>query len=107
MISFCKNCGKPLKIKEEWGIKFGICNCGFKEVVRTLEFQDKQNQEKKGEGVAQKETLGGFPHTCKKCGCELSEVYDLGAHYSDEANIILFKCIKCGYSERQSDGTGN
>ena len=48
MISFCKNCGKPLKIKEEWGIKFGICNCGFKEVVRTLEFQDKQNQEKKG-----------------------------------------------------------
>ena len=37
-------------------------------------------------------TLVGETHKCKKCGCEESEVVDLGAGVADEANIYLFKC---------------
>ena len=54
-----------------------------------------------------KESSVGFPNTCKKCGHEGADVADLGAAYSDEANIYLFKCKKCGFTERQADGSSN
>jgi len=31
----------------------------------------------------------------------------LGASYSDEADVYLFQCKKCGFVERQADGSGN
>lgn len=49
----------------------------------------------------------GFPHKCKKCEHDFSEVIDLGVSYSDEAGLFLFKCKKCGHVERDAFGSGN
>jgi hypothetical protein len=46
------------------------------------------------EKTESEEELGGFPNTCKKCGCEWADVVDLGAPYGDESNVYLFKYAK-------------
>jgi len=67
-----------------------------------------EKPEKRGKGILEeKQSKKGFPHKCSKCGCEQSDVVDLGASYSDEANIYLFKCKRCGNTDRDSYGTGN
>ena len=35
-----------------------------------------------------------------------AEVKDLGIFYSDETGVQLFKCKKCGYTERQGNVCG-
>jgi len=107
---FCK-CGKLMEIRED-GLRMAVCSCGFKQVIGmgdTINFEEKQKQKPAREGgvVEQKHDLGGFPHTCSKCGYGECEVHELGVFYGDEAGVYLFKCKKCGWSERQSDGTGN
>ncbi|MEK6891413.1 MAG: hypothetical protein AABX03_04740 [Nanoarchaeota archaeon] len=109
---FCDECGSILEVKTtKEGKKFGICNCGFAKEVHSdiISSEIEPKRKEVGEGVIVEETEipPGFPHTCKKCGYKEAEVYDLGASYSDEANKYLFKCLKCGYTERQADGTGN
>lgn len=105
-MEFCKECGKPLKTKEN----IAKCSCGFSKASnpQVCSIERIKKSEKRGKGVAKKEqTKKGFPHECKKCGYQYSEVTDLGAPYSDEANVYLFKCLKCGYVEREAYGTGN
>ena len=109
---FCDECGNILDVKLVDRKKFGFCSCGFVKEVSSEVISDEKEPErvKIGEGIINEnssEKLSGFPHTCKKCGCEESEVYDLGASYSDESNKYLFKCKKCGFVERQADGSGN
>jgi len=107
---FCPNCGKLLHIKNEDGKKTGKCTCGFtKETDLEIAFTEKSRKiEERGEGVREgKDNLVKFPHVCKKCGYAQAEVIDLGAPYSDESNIYLFMCGKCGYVERQADGSSN
>jgi len=74
-----------------------------------LEFEEKTKKKSKvGEGVAsQDKDLGGFPHICKKCGWEFAEVRDLGIGWSDESAVHIFRCKKCGHTERHAEGTGN
>lgn len=105
-MEFCKRCGKLLKIKENKA----ECNCGFSKASdsKVSSTEKIRKSKKRGKGIAKKErTRKGFPHECKKCGHQYSEVTDLGAPYSDEANVYLFKCNKCGYVEREAYGTGN
>lgn len=110
-MKFCKACGKVLFVHNpEMGIV--QCNCGFKEIIEEghiIGFEEKITQkEVRGSGaVNETHDLNGFPHECKKCGHNMAEAIELGVFYGDEAAVYLFKCKKCGYSERQSDGTGN
>lgn len=106
---FCNKCGKLLHVKEQEGILIGKCSCGFlKKIDSVMEISEKGKQSKIAKGVFENiESKGGFPHTCQKCGHTQSDVHDLGAPYSDESNVYLFKCKKCGYVERQADGSGN
>jgi len=108
---FCDKCGKLLKIEIRDAVKLGVCSCGFEKEIpedSSIKFSDKsKKKEKKGEGVALPEKRKGFPHLCTKCGNDDADAYDLGAQYSDECNVLLFRCKKCGNTTRQSDGTGN
>lgn len=110
-IEFCPDCGKILSIRErEWDFQMvGTCRCGFsKEVERGFLPSEKIINLERGKGIAEnKEETEGFPHICNKCGYGESEVFDLGASYSDESNIYLFKCKKCGYVSREAEGSGN
>jgi len=107
---FCDLCGGIITIKKINGGKFGFCNCGFvKEAYSDIKVKSKfPEQIKKGEGVVNEDiSKEGFPHKCKKCSFDYCEIYDLGASYSDESNVYLFKCKKCGFVERQADGSSN
>jgi len=106
---FCDVCGKILEIKTTKEKTFGICKCGYvKEIEDSVSVSEKgRRKQKVGKGVAEAVVEKGFPHICKKCGFGECEVYDLGASWSDESNIYLFKCKKCGFVERQADGSSN
>ncbi len=106
-MEFCKKCGKLLKI-DRGTIK---CSCGFSKISdsKISSTEKIKKPKEKGTGIFEKKEFEekGFPHTCKKCGHEYSDVVDLGVSYSDEANIHLFKCKKCGYVERDAYGSSN
>ena len=54
-----------------------------------------------GEGIAkEKDVFASYDHKCKKCGYKKAEVIDLVSQYSDEDELIMIKCGKCGYTER-------
>ena len=68
-----------------------------------LSASEKQiHEEPRAEGVVKDEntyaTYGDFK--CPKCGHDKAQVLDAGASYSDEDNLILLKCGKCGHSVR-------
>ncbi|MFA5993300.1 MAG: hypothetical protein WC796_06345 [Candidatus Pacearchaeota archaeon] len=108
-MEFCDNCGKLLIVK-----KVGSCSCGFsKEITKELVVSEQiQKVRKKGEGIIDSENenrkeMEGFPHDCKKCGHGEASVSEVKTGYSDEADIYIFKCKKCGFVERQADGCSN
>ena len=47
-----------------------------------------------------KNEFATYKHKCVKCSYEKAQVIDMGISYSDEDNLILLKCGKCGWSER-------
>ncbi len=106
---FCDKCGKILQIKTDNNKVHGICNCGFSGEITPLIFKDKSfsKQEETGKGVAKKPKTLGFPHVCIKCKYKECDLEVIGAPYSDESDIYLYKCKKCGFIERQADGSGN
>ena len=107
-MEFCNMCGKPLKIFQENEKSIGKCVCGFEKEASLISNVHIPKKETKGEGVVDVEDdTSGFPHKCKKCSHDYSDVTDMGTFYGDEANVYLFKCKKCGYVERQADGSGN
>lgn len=56
--------------------------------------------------VKEKDVFANYRHKCKKCGYGKAEIIDLGAQYSDEDELILVRCGKCGYSERMTKKAG-
>jgi DNA-directed RNA polymerase subunit M/transcription elongation factor TFIIS len=106
---FCK-CGKIMDIRDD-GLRMAFCSCGNKHLVLggeiTVEDNTPKTEIRNSEVVKTEHVGSGFPHNCSKCGYGEADVIELGIFYSDEAAVYLFKCKKCGWSERQSDGTGN
>ena len=104
---YCDSCGNIIKNKQKDSDKWK-CICGFiKEHKGDVIAVDKTLKPKVGEGIATPEKRTGFPHTCKKCGHGKADVDTISAFYSDESDISLFRCQKCGYVERVTDGTSN
>lgn len=108
-LKFCDKCGKILEIKLIDQKNIGLCGCGFtKEFDAILSYSEKLiKKQDTGSGVYQEPETIGFPHTCEKCGYNLCDIYDIKAGYSDESDIILLRCKKCKYVERQADGSSN
>lgn len=102
-LKFCPKCG-DLLIPEKRGMDFfAICSkCGFSKKVKPLKEKEKiSSPEKLGEGVIKEENdLATYNNKCPKCGYGKAQIIDMGIFYSDEDNLILLKCGKCGHSER-------
>jgi len=63
--------------------------------------KEKIEHEEIGRGVLKEENrMATYKHKCEKCGYGKAQIIDVGPLYSDEDNLILLKCGKCGYSER-------
>ncbi len=102
-LKFCPKCG-DLLIPEKKGEKFFITceKCGFsKEVKRLIAKENFEPKKKIGQGITKSEnSLATYHNKCSKCGYDKAQIIDMGVSYSDEDNLILLKCGKCGYSER-------
>lgn len=106
---FCGKCGRMLTAYDGRLEQDVVCACGHtQKMIHELTAGEKlSHAEKIGGGVVRPDTKGGFPNVCKKCGHEGADVTDLGSPYSDESPIYLYRCKKCGFVERHSEGTGN
>ena len=77
-----------------------------KMIHNNLEFEEKakkkehRNSEVFHEDKEKNKNKEGFPHLCSKCCHDKAEVLDLGVWFGDEAMVIRYKCIKCGYAEQ-------
>ena len=105
-LKFCERCEALMNSRQEDGmIIFQCSSCGFVETVAdasTLNVKETIISEKtRGEGVGEsKNEFADYPNVCKKCGHGFAQILDLGIFISDEDNLILLKCGKCGHSER-------
>ena len=104
-MEFCEKCGRLLIVTDN----FAKCACGFIKKANIVSSNERiEKPIKRGKGIAEeKESKKGFPHKCKKCRHEFVDVIDLGVFYSDESSIYLFKCKKCGNTERDAYGSSN
>lgn len=105
-LKFCKKCEVPLVptiIDDELFLE---CNrCG--KIEKSKEGNKISSKEKipakavRKEGVVtDKDNFADYKHKCPKCGFGKARIIDMGVFYSDEDNLILVQCGKCGWSER-------
>jgi transcription factor S len=102
-MKFCPKCGNILIPRREGNKFFGECEkCKFSKELKIL--KTKENLEPKiktGRGIKKEENpLATYHSKCPKCGYDKAQIIDMGIFYSDEDNLILLKCGKCGHSER-------
>ena len=101
-LKFCKKCKTLMKPNEKGGEVFLKCDeCGFESEADLTSSEEIERPEKIGKGVVPGiNTYATYKHECKKCGHVGAEVNDLGVQWSDEDNLFLITCGKCGHSER-------
>ena len=107
MLEFCPVCKRLLMQKEENGKIIGVCSCGF---IRTagINIEGEDNNYEKGKLMAagitnENEGKGeGFSRICEKCGFDKCEMFQIT---SNESEVTIFKCLKCGHSVRQAQGS--
>jgi DNA-directed RNA polymerase subunit M/transcription elongation factor TFIIS len=108
-LNFCSKCGGILRSQKiDENKSYHFCdNCNEFQLMKTEEIKDLSSNEKmqkskeKGGGIGKSENVfADYSNICKKCGYDKAQVLDLGIFYSDEDNLILLKCGKCGFSER-------
>ncbi|MBP7708250.1 hypothetical protein KA107_01075 [Candidatus Pacearchaeota archaeon] len=101
-MEFCKNCNSILFYFNELGkVKTYCKKCKLAKEGESTSFSEKHKIEKKGEGfIHSGNPSANYNHICKKCGHEGCEIIDVGILISDEDNLIMLKCGKCGFSER-------
>ncbi len=98
----CKNVLVPKSIGERFIVR--CRNCGFfaeGKAKPLIEEEKIKPLPKRGKGVLKdKNIFATYKHKCKKCGYGKAQIIDSGVYYSDEDNLILLTCGKCGYTER-------
>ena len=108
-LRFCQKCKTLLSPRKTDTKTFLECsNCGWSIEIDNKAFliskEEITAEQEKGEGVAEnKLDFKGYKNICKKCGYDKAEVIDMGIFYSDEDNLILLKCCKCGEIVRIGD----
>ncbi len=85
-------------------------SCGFSHAFQTHSFIETEKVPKTARRetgvVTAKNTYATFHHPCSKCGFPKAEIIDEGVWYSDEDNVLLLKCGKCGFVERMTSKVG-
>jgi DNA-directed RNA polymerase subunit M/transcription elongation factor TFIIS len=102
-MEFCKNCGSILfYFKEKGETKVYCKKCkNAKTSTGGSSFSEIRKKIEIGRGFIESgNPSANYNHICKKCGHVGVEIIDVGILVSDEDNLILLKCGKCGFSER-------
>ncbi len=105
-LSFCPKCSNLLIPEKLDGKGFSeICKfCGYskKFIDKPVIIKEKIPKREKTDGkiLEVKNEFADYKNKCQKCGYNKAQIIDMGIFYSDEDNLILLKCGKCGWSER-------
>ena len=105
-VKFCTKCGSVLIPENSGkGKLVSKCHyCGFskgRKVKPLIEMEKLPPKKILGKKIANSENeFATYKHRCQKCGYGKAQIIDMGQSYSDEDNLILLKCGKCGWSER-------
>ena len=108
-LEFCPRCENiliPEKINEkEFWAKCAHCDFSKKlksdsVLVEKEKILHKHNIGRVFKTANWKNEFATYKHKCQKCGYGKAQVIDMGIFYSDEDNLILLKCGKCGWAER-------
>ncbi len=104
-MQFCIRCGTILRFKNRGPQKIFYCDCGFERFQDEEIVLNEQITEKPEISVMEDHNFGLAVHThqCIKCGHNKAILIEIGAMYGDEADIIRFKCGKCGHVEQHYD----
>lgn len=106
VIKFCPKCNSILKHHNENGKIVLKCNkCNYSEEMKegenlTIKQQMKAKKEIGKGSIEDKDIFATHEFVCKKCGNTKAQIIDRGIGYSDEDNLLLLKCSKCGFSQR-------
>ncbi len=103
-MEFCRKC-KGLMKAENNKLKCIICDnvqegeLSIKQKIKKLK--------KRGSGVIEndKNIFADYEHGCERCGYKKAQIIMRAPHISDEDNIVMLRCGKCGKSvhlERKS-----
>ena len=106
VLEFCPKCENimiPERLNEkEFWVK--CSHCGFSKKLKkdsTLVEKEKiLHKHQIGRVFVSGNEFAVYKNKCQKCGYDKAQIIDLGVSYSDEDNLILLKCGKCGWSER-------
>ncbi len=105
-LKFCPKC-QSILIPEEnkkGKIETKCAHCGYLDMLKEkklVEYEKiKHRKEKKGKIENVHNEFADYKHKCQKCGYGKAQIIDMGVSYSDEDNLILLKCGRCGWSER-------
>ena len=104
MLEFCPMCKSLLQLKKDGDKIIGFCNCGFKRMSGvTVSGEESFSSLERGSGFVDSDTSksDGFIRICEKCGHDKAEMSQL---VSNESEITMFTCLKCGDRIRQSSG---
>ena len=101
-LKFCKKCKSLMTVLTDSDGVFLRCpKCGFESVANLSSREKIPAKEKVGEGFSDSRNIfATYKHKCSKCGHVGAEINDLGVQYSDEDNLFLVTCGKCGFTER-------
>jgi DNA-directed RNA polymerase subunit M/transcription elongation factor TFIIS len=108
VIKFCSKCNSILTHHKEGDkIILKCLACGSSEEMKdgeNLMAGQKIKQKKEiGKGsISDEDIFATHEFVCNKCGNTKAMIIDRGIGYSDEDNLILLKCSKCGFSQRNT-----
>lgn len=101
-MDFCNNCGSLMYLFNEKGIAKSYCKkCNISKETISGSFKEQHSQKEIGKGIGSEENkLANYDNVCKKCRHIGAQIIDVGVLISDEDNLIMLKCGKCGFTER-------
>ncbi len=92
-------------VKRDGRVFYFCAPCGVEirsDSLQKLTEKRQEPKEKKGEGVAdERNVLAVHKHTCSKCGYDKAEIIELGVWYTDEDHNVLYRCGRCGHTEKE------
>jgi DNA-directed RNA polymerase subunit M/transcription elongation factor TFIIS len=99
-MQFCAQCGSLLK-----SVAGTLqCSCGHRQDVSVYRIVERL--ERPAEIVVvdrQVNSLAVHEHACARCGFTKAEILSKGTIVTDEDEFFMYRCGKCGYTEK-ADG---
>jgi len=95
---FCPKC-KSILGHKKLGSKIHVfCKCGYSERVSEGKKLTDTPRVRRIEVIDGVNRLAVHDHRCEKCGHNKAEIIEKGQMYSDEDDVVLYRCGKCGHT---------